>query len=126
MIGDRIKEIRMAKKLNQVEFAKRLNLSQSAVANYENNSRVPIDAIIGSICREFNVNEAWLRTGEGEMFIELDDENYLMEWAGRVLASQPEDFRRRFVKALMTLDENEWKLLENVCMQIVGSKGDEK
>ncbi len=120
MIGNRIKEIRNSLGLNQIEFGKKLNLSQSAIANYEKDIRTPIDAVIGSICREFHVNETWLRTGEGEMFVRLDPEDELMEWAGRVLAQRPEYFQKRFVKMLMGLSDNEWKLLEKKVLELAG------
>lgn len=51
--------------LTQEEFAKRIGIKQSTVTSYETGNRVPTSAVITSICREFNVCEEWLRTGEG-------------------------------------------------------------
>lgn len=65
---DRIKKIRKSLDLTQQEFADRIGVKRNSYANYEIGRNIPIDAIILSICREFNVNETWLRTGEGEMF----------------------------------------------------------
>lgn len=65
---DRIKQLRTELEYTQEEFAKRLGLARNSIANYEIGRREPTNAIITSICREFNVNEDWLRTGEGEMF----------------------------------------------------------
>lgn len=65
---NRIKELRKALSLTQQEFADRLNIKRGAVANYEIGRNTPIDAVISLICREFNVNEEWLRNGEGDMF----------------------------------------------------------
>lgn len=64
----RLKAVRKAVGLTQQEFADRLGIKRGAVANYEIGRNDPIDAVISLICREFNVNETWLRTGEGEMF----------------------------------------------------------
>lgn len=61
----RIKELRKAIGLTQQEFADRLNLNRGAIANYEIGRNEPINAVISLICREFNVNEEWLRTGKG-------------------------------------------------------------
>ena len=113
MIGDRIKEIRVRCGLNQFDFGKRLSLSQSAVANYEKNVRIPIDAVIASICREFSVSEKWLRTGEGEPFIEKDRDKQIEEMVDEIMRQKPEDFRRRFVRALAALDADGWKAIEN-------------
>lgn len=77
-MNERIKQIRKALKLTQQEFADRLGIKRGGVANYELGRNKPIDAVISLICREFNVNEEWLRHGTGEMFQEqstlsLDD-----------------------------------------------------
>ena len=125
MIGNRIKEVRTALKLNQIEFGKKINLSQSAIANYEQGTRTPIDAVIGAICKEFHVNEDWLRTGEGEMFLQMDPEDELMEWAGRVLAAHPHDFRKRFVKMLMGLSDEQWHIMEAKILELAAQYDDE-
>ena len=67
-MNERLKLLRRELQLNQTEFGNRLGLKQSAVANYENGTRQPLDTVITSICREFGVSEQWLRTGEGKMF----------------------------------------------------------
>lgn len=68
---DRIKKLRTELECTQEEFAKKLGLARNSIANYEIGRREPTNAIITSICREFNVNEEWLRTGRGEMFRQL-------------------------------------------------------
>ena len=65
---DRIRKIRRESDLTQQEFADRLKIGRNNIAGYETGKRSPSDAVISLICREFNVNESWLRTGEGEMF----------------------------------------------------------
>ena len=67
-MNERIKELRKALGLNQTEFGERIGIKQGSVAGYESGIRTPLDSVILSMCREFNVNEEWLRTGEGEMF----------------------------------------------------------
>lgn len=66
---ERIKELRKTLKLNQTQFGSRIGVKGNTITNYETGLRNPSEAIIFSICREFNVNELWLRSGEGEMFI---------------------------------------------------------
>ncbi len=65
---ERIKKIRRELDLTQQEFADRLRVKRGSIANYEIGRNVPIDSVISLICREFNVNEEWLRYGKGEMF----------------------------------------------------------
>lgn len=67
---ERIRQLRKELGLNQTDFGERIGVKQGSVAGYESGARTPIDAVITSICREFDVNEDWLRTGEGEMFKE--------------------------------------------------------
>ncbi len=68
MIGERVRKLRKTLDLTQREFGERINLKSNSVALIEG-GRNTSDQTIASICREFNVNETWLRTGEGEMFI---------------------------------------------------------
>ena len=65
---DRIKTLRKALHLNQSDFGAKVGVKGNTIGNYEIGLRNPSDAVIFSICREFDVNEQWLRTGEGEMF----------------------------------------------------------
>ena len=68
-MNKRLKELRKALNMTQTEFAERLGAKQSTIATYEIGRNVPSDPIVHSICVAFNVNETWLRTGEGEMFV---------------------------------------------------------
>ncbi len=69
----RIKKLRKAFDLTQQEFADRIGSKRNTIAKYETGVNVPSTAVIALICREFNVSETWLRTGEGEMFLETPD-----------------------------------------------------
>lgn len=70
-MNTRFKSIRIEKHLSQEEFGKRIGIeSRSHISALENGNRTITDRIINDVCREFNVNEQWLRTGEGEMFKE--------------------------------------------------------
>ena len=68
-IGERIKTLRRKIGITQEEFSEKLGTSRNTITNYESGRRTPMDATIKSICREFNVSEDWLRTGEGDMFL---------------------------------------------------------
>ena len=68
-MNNRIKELRKQLRLTQQQFAERIGSVQNTITGYETGRRVPSGQVIALICREFNVNETWLRTGEGEMFM---------------------------------------------------------
>jgi len=67
-VKERIKKIRKELDLTQQEFAERIGIKRNTIANYETGRNDPVDSVISLICREFGVNEEWLRTGNGEMF----------------------------------------------------------
>ena len=119
---DRIKQIRKSAGLTQVEFGEKIGVKGNTITNYENGLRNPTDAVILSICREFSINEDWLRTGEGEMFIEVSEDEQIAEFVGRTLAGKPEAFRRRLILALSALDDDEWDLLEQILDKMAEKK----
>ena len=67
-MNERIKELRKALGLTLEEFGSRIGMGKSSVSKIEKGLNGTTDQTIRSICREFNVNEAWLRTGDGDMF----------------------------------------------------------
>ena len=112
-------------RLTQQQFAERIGSVQNTITGYETGRRVPSGQVIALICREFGVNETWLRTGEGEMFAPVDPENQLMEWAGRVLADSSDSFRARFVRMMMGLTDKEWAVLEEKARQLLSEEKDD-
>ena len=110
--------------MTQQDFALRLGISRNNIATYEIGKSRPGDAVMALICKTFNVNETWLRTGEGEMFAPIDPENQLMEWAGRVLADSTDSFRARFVRMMMGLTDKEWAVLEEKARQLLSEEKD--
>lgn len=69
MIGIRIREVRKNKKMTLEEFGKCIGLKKNSLSQIENGKNSVTDQNLLAICREFNVSESWLRTGEGEMFL---------------------------------------------------------
>lgn len=116
-MNDRIKILRKQLNMNQSEFGVRIGVKQGSVAAYECGARTPLDAVVSAICREFDVNETWLRTGEGEMFIEKSREEEIAAFVGDILKGEP-DFRRRLVSVLAKMSVEEWQLLEKVARQL--------
>ncbi|QCT70857.1 XRE family transcriptional regulator [Eubacterium maltosivorans] len=113
-LKERIKALRKQLKMTQEDFAKRLGLARNSIANYEIGRREPTNAIVNSICREFNVNEEWLLTGKGEMFIDFSEGEELAAFCGKLCAgtdpaianallyySRLSDEDKEFVRTLM-------------------------
>lgn len=108
--------------MTQVEFGEKIGVKGNTVTNYENGLRTPTDAVILSICREFNIREKWLREGIGEMKIEdcqeeryasnvaklqrTDDET-IIRWANAIAETSPEVLKQieEFMKKILGLDE---------------------
>ena len=117
---NRIRTIRKNAGMTQQQFAERLGISRNTVATYETSSRIPIDAVIVSICREFGVREEWLRTGQGDIYKELTPDLELSKWFGQILMEEESSFKRRFLLALTTLKEGEWMALERLSEGLFG------
>lgn len=120
---DRLKKLRKTLDLTQQAFANRIGMKQNTIAQYEMGRTIPSDAIIFSICREFNVNENWLRTGEGDMFMEMSRDEQIEEFIGDLLHGEEDSFKRRLISGLAALDENGWKVLEDFLDSIQKKKG---
>lgn len=124
-MNERIKELRKALNLTQQDFAEKIGVKRNTIAQYEIGRNLPIDAVITSICREFNVNEEWLRTGEGEMFIHRTRDDELSAFFGDLLSGQS-DFKRRLIAVLSRLDESEWEMLEKMADKLMDEMQKEK
>lgn len=109
---DRIKKIRKELDLTQQEFADRIGIKRNTVASYETGKSNLSDGAVSLICREFNVNEEWLRTGKGEMFIEQTKDEQIAAFVGSILKDEDDSFKRRLISGLAALDDNGWGVLE--------------
>ena len=112
-MNERLKKLRKELGMTQQEFADSIGIKRSTMATYEAGRNIPIDAVVSLICREFNVNEKWLRTGEGEMFIELSRSDEIAQFVGQLMTEEDDSFKKRLVSGLAALDDNGWKVLEN-------------
>lgn len=74
---DRIRQLRKELGLNQTEFGERIGVKQTTIAGYETGAKNPMESVVLSICREFNVNEDWLRNGTGEMFLKIKENSII-------------------------------------------------
>ncbi len=116
-IGTRIKEVRKSVGLTQQAFSDIINLKRQTIAAYEIGTVVPSDRTITDICREFNINEAWLRTGDGEMFVPKTRTDEITAFVGDILKGES-DFRQKFISVLARMTADEWKILEKKVLEL--------
>lgn len=105
-MNERIKEIILHLGLKKVEFARRLNLSQPFVSELCSGKTNPSDRTVADICREFGVSEVWLRTGQGEMFLQLDEDAEFLEICEAINISD-DPLTKRIIRAYWSLDDAE-------------------
>jgi len=115
-LNERLKSLRKSLGLNQKEMGHRLKLSQTHISSLENGAREVTDRIISDICRVFNVNENWLHTGEGDMFIQSATFS-LDEYAQK---NQLSALELDIIKSYMDLNKEVRQSILNTAQQIFG------
>lgn len=100
-INTRINAVVVESGLTKTAVAKRIGISQAHVSRLCANG-TPSDRTIMDICREFNVSEKWLRTGEGEMHAPQALADEVASYLGRLMADRPEDNLQREVIAMLS------------------------
>lgn len=114
--GQRVKAVRKELGMTLDAFGKRVGVTKTAISNIENGARCLTDQMLLSICREFGVNETWLRTGAGEPFMPPSRSEEMGRLVKSLMADKPEAFRSRLITALLRFDADgpEWQLLEDI------------
>lgn len=83
--GERVREVRKFRKMSMEQFGERLGVQKSAISKIEKGDRGLTEQMLKAICREFNVNETWLRTGDGDMPQKLSEEEEIADLVSDVL-----------------------------------------
>lgn len=105
---------------NKSKFARQLNVTPAYISKLcKDKENIPSDRTIADICREFNVNENWLRTGRGDPYIQLSRDEELAQFFGEVMKGEDPDFRRRLLSVMSRLTTDEWALLEQMAWKLV-------
>lgn len=125
-VAERIMRVIEAKEMSKSEFARKINVTPAYISKIgKQPESVPSDRTISDICREFSVNETWLRTGQGDMFIQKSRDEELAAFFGDLLSGEP-DFKRRFIAVLSRLSEDEWEMIEAMANKLVDELKKEK
>lgn len=118
-MADRISKVIRDKEKTKTAFSDRINVSQAFVSQMCSGLKVPSDRTIADICREYDVNEEWLRTGQGDPYIQLSRDEELAQFFGDVMKGEDPDFRRRLLSVMSRLTTDEWALLEQMAWKLV-------
>lgn len=117
-VAERIIEVVTHTGMNKSEFARKINVTPAYISKLgKSPDSMPSDRTISDICREFNVNEMWLREGIGEMFQERSRSEELAAFFGDVQADG--GFKEAFLTVLARMGPEEWELIERKARELV-------
>ena len=113
-IGTRIKGIRKGAGLTLEKFGAKIGITAASLSTIENGKSNPSGQTVLMICREFHVNEDWLRDGTGEPFMQLSREETIAEYVGRINGGNITDIDESIIKLLAETPVEEWENLASV------------
>lgn len=125
-INARISHLRKTLKLTRAAFGEEIGVSDSVIKNIEYDKTEPKPLMIQQICKAYNVNETWLTTGDGEMFIKQSRTDEIAQFVGRTLATTEDTFQKRLIAALSKLSVEEWEVLEKLANDLAAPREKEQ
>lgn len=125
-IGDRIREIRAALGLSQRKFAAGISITGQAIAQFENGKLKPGERTIQDFCREYHVNESWLKTGKGEMFRSASKQEKLAQLINDALSDESDKFKIQLLSILSQLSPEQWAVLRDIARMLREEQDQEK
>lgn len=114
--GERIKDVRNSLGLTLEKFGEKLGVTKTAISRIEKGERSLTEQMTKSICREFSVDYMWLTTGEGEMFVESDDDFF--ERIDRIMAGEDEA-RKSLFKFMLELSDEDIAALDRLMKKAI-------
>ena len=117
-VNERVKQLRKTLDLTMEKFGEKIGVKKSAISLIESGKNSLTEQMIKSICREFDVDEEWLRNGTGSMFIERTRDEEIANFIGTIQSVDDDSFMKKFISMLAKLDESEWKLLEKMALKL--------
>lgn len=117
-MGKRVRMLRKSLNMTLDTFGSRIGINKSSVSMIENGRNNLTERTILIICKEFGVNENWLRTGNGEMFLNKSRNQIISDFAKSLTSHSDWSFKKLLVESLAKLDENDWLVLEKLFSNI--------
>lgn len=123
-IGTRVKKVRLRKGISQEQFGEIIGIKKVAVSKIENGENSLSKGDLLAICRQFNVNKEWLINGNGEMFTPKSKEDEIRNFYENAISSDSDiaKIQRKFISTLVSLDEEEWIVLDRFMKHYIYSK----
>ena len=121
--NERVKEIRKTLGLTLEKFGEHIGVTRGSMSNIENGNRNLTEQMTKSICREFSVDYMWLTTGEGEMFVETDDDFF--ERIDRIMAGENET-RKNMIKMLLYASDDDIEAFDRLVDYYISLRADNK
>lgn len=123
-INERIRYIRKELlHVTQEALGEPLGLTRANIANIEAGRIAVTERVIISLCREFSVNEEWLRNGIGDPLIPRTRNQIITDFLGDLIKDEDESFKKRLIEALAKLESEEWELLEKIALDVTKKQG---
>ena len=114
--GERIREVRKALGLTPEKFGEKIGMKKNSVSQLENGKNSVTEQVVKAICREYNVDYMWLTTGDGEMFIDTDDD--FIERIDRIMAGEDEA-RKNLFKFMLELSDDDIAALDRLMKKAI-------
>lgn len=114
--GERIREVRKTLGLTLEKFGEKIGMKKNSVSQLENGKNSVTEQVIKAICREYNVDYMWLTTGDGEMFIDTDDD--FIERIDRIMAGE-DDARKNLFKFMLELSDEDIEALDRLMQKAI-------
>ena len=122
--GERVRSVRKKRELTLEKFGERLGVTKTAISRIEKGDRSLTEQMFKSICREFGVNEVWLRTGEGgddNMFTKISDDDRFSLNLGK-LSQSDNEFAKNMLNAIAETEPEKLKIIEDFMKACLGIK----
>ena len=118
-MNERMRLLRNELAMTMEAFGQRIGIGKASISRIEAGSVSLTDRNVATICKEFHVNEQWLREGKGEMFVQLSRDEQIAEFIGSVQFEAEDSFKKRLISVLSSLDADEWEVLEKMALKLV-------
>ena len=125
-LGDRIRQIRKLNNLSMDSFGEKVGISKVSVSRIEAGINNPSTQTIMLICREFGLNEEWLRNGKGEMHCEVSQEEEIAQIVNTLLAEKPKSFRMKLVHYISQMTDEELEYFHEFLIELTSEEEDEE
>lgn len=114
--GERIREVRKTLGLTLEKFGEKIGMKKNSVSQIENGKNSVTEQVVKSICREYNVDYIWLTTGDGNMFVDNDDD--FIERIDRIMAGE-DDTRKNLFKFMIELSDEDIEALDRIMKKAI-------